>query len=295
MIPTASDLVTEGLDRLSSQFQESPVITELLKAFLESIRDTEDGLLQLLSERGISTAIGVQLDLIGKIVNEPRMGRGDEDYRQALYIRIFINNSEGTPNEILQALRISTQATRTDYWEHHPASFHLLSNGSVNDATAKAMKMAAPAGVGDVLVYSDPFNDGHVPCEVALDLIDIVDNLNNNIVTQDDDGIAAVSSTPSGAIEKAILAEILPADFILAGGSDFAVTDNGVSLYAFSVVTDVEVETTQIEAVLRTHEGSLTITDSDFVQGAMLIDYIGEVPTATADGILMEVYTSLEE
>lgn len=290
MIPVQQDLVTQGLERLPSQFQGKPVVEGVLTSYLEQLELVQIDIFELLNGRGISTAIGAQLDLIGKIVNEARKGRADDAYRQALYLRIFINNSEGTPNDLLQALIVSTQATATGYWEHYPASLHLLTNGTIDPSLPKTLKTASPAGVGDVRIYHNPYNDGWVPCEIGIENFDLVDNNLNTFVTEDSDIIATAFYTYAGNVEGAILAEILPADFILADGSEFAITDNGISLYEMSIITDVAVETVEIEAALKTHEGYLRITNTDFSQANMLIDYEGEIPAATAEGILLDVY-----
>lgn len=290
MIPVPQDLVEQGLNRLPSQFQGKPIVEGVLKSYLEQLELAQLDIFAILNGRGISTAIGAQLDLIGKIVGEARKGRTDEPYRQALYLRIFINNSEGTPNDLIQLLKISTQASATGYWEHYPASVHLLTNGTIDSSLPSSLKKAAPAGVGDIRVYHNPYNDGWIPCEIGIENFDLIDNNSNTFVTEDNDTLSTAFYSYAGAVEQATLAEILPADFILADGSDFAVTDNGISLYDFSVITDVAVETVEIEATLRTHEGKLLITNSDFSQGNMLIDYEGEVPAATAEGILLDVY-----
>jgi hypothetical protein len=72
MIPQDEDIVERGLIRLASQFQDKPIIENFLKVYLEKLEEVEQGFLQLLNERGISSAIGNQLDLIGKIVGESR-------------------------------------------------------------------------------------------------------------------------------------------------------------------------------------------------------------------------------
>ena len=167
MIPQDEDIVERGLVRLASQFQDKPVIESFLKVYLEKLEEVEQGFLQLLNERGISSAIGNQLDLIGKIVGESRLGRDDETYRSALYLRIFINNSEGTPEDVLSALKLITQATYVNMWEHYPASVHLLTNGtSIPDNLAETLKNVVPAAVSLPRIILDPYEDTFIPCEL---------------------------------------------------------------------------------------------------------------------------------
>src|SRR5262245_2616348 len=57
-----------------------------LRALLAPAASLEHALQQLLTERNVNTAIGAQLDLIGKIVGRPRAGVADDEiYRR--YIR----------------------------------------------------------------------------------------------------------------------------------------------------------------------------------------------------------------
>lgn len=167
MLPTEDDIVERGLNRLASQFQGKPIIEAMLSIYLEELSLVRDDLFQLLNERGVSTAVGQQLDILGKIVNESRLGRGDDEYRDAIYLRIFINNSEGTPEDVMSALKLITQASRVAYWEHYPASVHLLTTGtSIPVDLCEYLKNVVPAGVSVPRVILDPYEDTWVPCEL---------------------------------------------------------------------------------------------------------------------------------
>ena len=91
-IPSKIDIVKEGLARLPTQWQDKPVTIGLLKSFLENIQVVENLNCQLLDERGIDTAVGVQLDNLGLIVGQPREV---EDGAYALYFG-FLGNPNGT-------------------------------------------------------------------------------------------------------------------------------------------------------------------------------------------------------
>ena len=71
---------------------------------MTQIQDLEDSSFEVLLNRWIDTAVGVQLDGVGAIVGEAREGRGDDEYRLAIKARIQINFSEATPEDILTAL-----------------------------------------------------------------------------------------------------------------------------------------------------------------------------------------------
>lgn len=58
--------------RLLQQYKSSLNLIGLIDALIEGQGDLETVLDQLLTERGIDTAIGAQLDIIGEIVGQPR-------------------------------------------------------------------------------------------------------------------------------------------------------------------------------------------------------------------------------
>jgi hypothetical protein len=71
-LPVKTDVVKLGIDSLLTQWQDKPVALGLLKSYLENIQIIEDVQFQVLEERGIDRAIGVQLDNLGLIVGQPR-------------------------------------------------------------------------------------------------------------------------------------------------------------------------------------------------------------------------------
>ncbi len=99
--------VAKGLGLLIEQFKDKPKIQSLLRGWLQQVQILECVFLdELFLLRWLNAAEGVQLDLIGTIVREPRKGRGDADYHQALTVRILINNSSGQHEEILAIARL---------------------------------------------------------------------------------------------------------------------------------------------------------------------------------------------
>lgn len=103
-LPQNIDQVVLGLERLIHQWKDKPNVVGLLTSYLESIQEVEDIYEQLLTERGVDTAVGVQLDILGKIVGEPRNSRTDDDYRPAILLRVAINTSDGTEPKIVEVL-----------------------------------------------------------------------------------------------------------------------------------------------------------------------------------------------
>lgn len=106
------DHVARGVALLITQYREQPEVVSWLTAYLNWVQKLEDGIWQIILSRDLETAIGVQLDVIGRLVGLgrggfDRAGTDDESYRAALAVRIRTLRSFGTMldfDEILTAL-----------------------------------------------------------------------------------------------------------------------------------------------------------------------------------------------
>lgn len=138
--------------RLITQYQESDNIKKIVTIYAKQVQDVEDAIKELLDERSIDSAIGYQLDLLGTILDEPRVGLGDDDYRLLLKAKIAQNVSEGTPEDIIGIFRMLLRPDEIFYNEVHPAGFELTAIGSTLPLTSidrikDAINRCRPAGV----------------------------------------------------------------------------------------------------------------------------------------------------
>lgn len=69
---TSIDHQQLGLSRLATQFRESVNLIAYLTTLLREANDLEQVYQDLLNNRWVDTAVGVQLDIIGEIVGQPR-------------------------------------------------------------------------------------------------------------------------------------------------------------------------------------------------------------------------------
>lgn len=153
--------------RLQLEYEDRALnyIQTYVKVLTEEVDKLQEDFLDLLNNRGISTAIAAQLDLIGKIVGLPRLGRGDDVYREALYFKALLNNTEGTPNETLTALKTITKADTVAIWEHYPALVVLSSDGDVSASLVDEVKSLIPAGVAGPYIAHDSLKSCLKPAE----------------------------------------------------------------------------------------------------------------------------------
>lgn len=142
-----------ALKKLVEQFRRKTKWTALLSAFLKQAQDLEDALWQLFTQRGLDTAIGAQLDVIGRIVGEPRYSSpDDEEYRMRIKARIRVNLSSGTPEDIYAVFYALLGAgTKMRIVPGYPAGFVLKIEQTVTAAQAalfsRFLSAARMAGV----------------------------------------------------------------------------------------------------------------------------------------------------
>lgn len=82
----------------------------------------------------LDTAIGAQLDIIGKIVGIQRDGRTDDNYRILIRLKQKINNSSGNIQILIDTIRILFSATFVHYIriDEEPATINLFQDGQIN-------------------------------------------------------------------------------------------------------------------------------------------------------------------
>lgn len=178
---------------LASQFQikmpdgSRTNFQKMLYAIITQFQEIQTQLNLLNTMRSLDTAQGVQLygtvqkdgvDVIvglGTIIGLARLpGQSDESYRQALKFQIFVNQSSGTPEQVIEMLKFLTQANTIYYDEFYPAGYIMTTDGlefpeNPSDLV-DAIQASSPAGVeflGVTAIYdsvpfvfsNDPFNE----------------------------------------------------------------------------------------------------------------------------------------
>jgi len=141
----------QALALLIQQFQESTNLRELLGSYVASVQDLEDTFIGLRDGRTLDNAVGDQLDGIGQIVGLDRAGLDDDDYRLALGAKVLVNESSGSPDELLEILSIlAGEGVAVALEELFPASVLMDSEFSPiidADLAISLLRLAKPAGV----------------------------------------------------------------------------------------------------------------------------------------------------
>lgn len=122
MLPQVIDHVEQGLSR-NIDFLNKENFNKLIQLFMVEVQQLEDNLLSIADQKNLTVANGVWLDYIGSIIGEPRNFRSDKEYRNALLLKISINSSDGTPNNIINLTKQFTGADNSRIIDYFPAAF----------------------------------------------------------------------------------------------------------------------------------------------------------------------------
>jgi hypothetical protein len=145
------------LARLAEEFRK-PRISAILTGEAAQYQAIEDAFWQLLVERGVDTAVGNALDVLGRIVGEPRQGALDADYRLRVRARIRVNRSDGTIEDVIDVVRlligsVLLPSAVLKLTEYYPAAFVIRVSGiTITPAQALIYRafinQARGAGIG---------------------------------------------------------------------------------------------------------------------------------------------------
>ena len=89
------------LSRFIERWSNLPNLDALTRIYLRQIQDVEDVLFEIMLERDLDNAVGVQLTILGNIVGQPRTTLDDNRFRTAIRARIAINLSDSTAEDII--------------------------------------------------------------------------------------------------------------------------------------------------------------------------------------------------
>lgn len=192
-IPTLINHTQVAIDDLPSQWGdkylvdiESPdtKVQGLVQSLIQPLDEIEQKAFDVKVSYNINTAVGVQLDVIGELLNFPRLGWTDGEYRNLLLNKVSAGNGSGTVDQIQNLLQNLTDFSETDLWEHFPLGY-IVSVKSWPDYTlGQFIKDATVAGVDGGYIGFDPYNTAIIPTNGIVQEANLVTEDNDQIITE---------------------------------------------------------------------------------------------------------------
>ncbi len=137
---TPVDYDTVGEARLLWQYRDKPRLTGALTSLVEGLQPLEDVTFDIMVGRWPLTAVGAQLDVLGRLVGQERGGLLDAEYRLWILARGAVNRGNGRVDDLLAILE-ALGATGYVVRELYPA------NVVVETGIAAASYPASVAGI----------------------------------------------------------------------------------------------------------------------------------------------------
>ena len=144
--------------RILVQWRNDQNTLGIVLPIAETLQELEDVIYSLRNALSIEDQEGANLDVIGSIVGEERLGKRDEKYRLFLRARALINKSSGKIPEIIEILKTAFQADSVIVRE--PGVFPLLV------VEIDMSRGAIPLSSIEMEEYIDELRAGGVPIEV---------------------------------------------------------------------------------------------------------------------------------
>lgn len=139
MITQITDHVAQSKARLREQYKNVPEIVALIDSWTGQIQELEDIIFAMSVNRSVLQGEGVQLDLIGQILNVPRDARNDDDYRIALLAKIAQNVSSGTPEDVISIFKLITESAKVYLSNNYNGEVYLLADHPLTQDEVNAM------------------------------------------------------------------------------------------------------------------------------------------------------------
>lgn len=157
MIPPRLSDASSGAPGLLTDKSRGRAVTEgILKALTKPFDRLEADTWDVIEKRVLGTATAGQLDVLGVIVGEPRLGRSDAEYETVIRMVIRARRSEGRTIDVLEVLVLS--GLPFTYEEHFPAGFRaeIFATTNGHDVAGWILIAKAAGTRGDVVYSPEP-------------------------------------------------------------------------------------------------------------------------------------------
>lgn len=149
-----ADHESDGLSNLLDQYIDKPRMRSFLASLLENIDELEQASIDVYAGMSPYTAIGNQLDILGKIAGQNRGELTDDQYRLFILARILVNRSNGTIPELIEIIE-RLGIAKIEIREYFPSAYDVAIFDTDNgEVITELMQDHKPAGVKLLYKYS---------------------------------------------------------------------------------------------------------------------------------------------
>ena len=144
----------EGLVKLIPPLWGKPRVAAWLRSYLNRVQEFEDACWEVLEAYNVDTATGKRLDVLGKIVGQPRYGFTDATYRSVIKARIRAARSLGRYDDLLDVIRLATGITAVGFELLGRATLDVVIVAVLTDDQHEALTYLLPkTRAGGVLMH----------------------------------------------------------------------------------------------------------------------------------------------
>jgi len=189
---TPEDHSELGVNRLIWQYRgDQPRLQAFLHAHLDQLQSVEDVAFDVLVGMWPLTAVGEQLDILGRIVGQDRGELVDDAYRLYILGRIFVNRGDGQLPQFIELMEILGLETGLSIREYWPACIEVNAVSiTYPDVVGDLVGDLTAAGVLCHFVHSDVAQSDTFQTSAVLGTED----------TDADTGLAAVGGAVGGQL-----------------------------------------------------------------------------------------------
>ena len=136
----------QGLVKLAPWAWGKPRIAAMLRAMLRRVQEIEDTTWEVLEAYTIDGADTARLDVLGKIVGQPRFWGDDDIYRAVIRGKIRANRARGLTDDIIEVVQLVLADGDVDVTVAPmvPATVLVYTASAVDAAHASAFKYLLP-------------------------------------------------------------------------------------------------------------------------------------------------------
>lgn len=201
-INTITTHVADALDKQPEHSKGKTNNTLVLTAFATQIQELETAWFDLYVMRRLGDAEGVQLEILGRLVGQPRDGRSDADYERFINARIAANNSEGLISDFNRVARavLNDATLEITYSVGYPAglTMHIVSAQLASNTADILIEFLRDTALGGVRIQLQYLNASLANSLIFIDSAD-------HVTLSSTQGWADIASPTAGGVWSSVI------------------------------------------------------------------------------------------